>query len=283
MSDRISRRKLVTLAGAGLATPSCSALLRHHRGMNSAGMCLDWGAPASGPPTYDVKGKPKVTTEFEPDFITIVHVDFAQAWRIDVNHASFRISNNTESGRLTQVLNTLMEKVRPITGSKKRFAELKSHKPIPRKNGQLDKNNFDSFGFNSKHEIFFFFDNDAIDFNDRALITFTPLGSDGQGPPNSLYFDQNYSFFNARPVTKAEMNGYQLGGKILRVENHMTLRDGSDIDREDIAEAQKYSMNIHFLMRSVTDAKPGQLNAKKRDFMAMVMDPDTGNGAGSEP
>lgn len=257
MTDGLSRRNLMLLAGAGATLAACKA-----RGSGPGDQLMFGRWPTHGKPT---KPGPKYDTgasgpDFRPNWITLVHIDFPPSDMLTVNHACYYFPKD-EGERLRRAIHLFGLK-RPAMGPKKRFAALEGNdKPYKRFNQWWDFDDFNKFGFASQHEIFFFFDSPHVTLDDDWLISFSPASD--KGKPR----DHNYSFFNTTSVPAVLHGGGTSVGSIVRVRNYFTDPSGRSIDPDDTQKLQTYSMNLHFRYKNIP----------------MILDPDTGNGTGHEP
>jgi hypothetical protein len=279
MIDKLSRRDLVILGSVGLAASGCQRGIGYpdnkqatdqQRGTgkrndnfkadNVLSQCEDWG--------YSTKTKPKDGTlfpvDFEAPYICVLHINFSEPWRMQVNYASFPMGNDfSDTGRQTKALDILREKLGIPNGSRiEHFSDLKK---IPTYNGS-DHRDFSKFGFKSQHELFVFFESPNVQFAD-TLVVFTKVDPNHPDIP----YHQNFSFVNATEVTKGDMGNLYSRGRMFRMRNYVQDEDGHPIDASK-KEKRRYGMNIHFKI-------PGANN----DLVPIVIDPDTGNGAGNEP
>ena len=218
---------------------------------------------------HDLSHRP-TNVAFVPSYVTIIVVGSAGAWRFGANHASFAIDNpadNTPSARLAQALR-ILKKVVP---GRRKLSDLQPGKPdaeaklYRRTDGTFDRDDFLDLGFNSQHEVFVYYDSADVILDNDQLISFGATLSDGS-PAAS-----NDSFFVSR-VADAALNG-PLKGKLIRIENYNTIFDGSSFTprpNNDVSKAVKYALNYHVTL-------PG------RQPLPIVIDPDTGNGMGSQP
>jgi hypothetical protein len=266
--SEISRREIMTLAGAGLAISGCSLLNRNDSGnqadaaaANGTGPslaafapCQNYGLPAATVPSpADGFAEP-----FNAPFIRIIHINFASPWTLSVNHASFPAGGNTDPARLKKVQDVFAERFDP-TKNHTRFSQLTQHRPHQGR----DWTDFDTFGFKSQHELFFFFESPLIRLQQNPLVVFSALPTTAGGDPIA----ENYSFVAAKIVEETEMgSALYARGRMFRMRNYVQGQGGTPITKE------RYSMNIHF-----------DLPCGTNKWVPMVIDPDTGNGTGHEP
>ena len=228
-----------------------------------AGKCFPWGKDPHGAPEYD-GGNP---APFRPAYITLVHIELAKDWKLFVNHASYSAKDLPDTNSRMKKAIEIFEAKIPAGGARMKFSDpaLRSHGPYQRKNSAFDVDDFSPFGFNSQHEIFIFLESPEITIKSGDLISFTPLDV------NEAEMAENYAFFNAETVdlTKTKL---AKRGRMMRVENHFTDEKAQPLDDKDPAKAKLYAMNIHFRTRGYGS-----------HYMPIIIDPNTGNGAGNEP
>jgi hypothetical protein len=271
MSD-ISRRDIMTLAGAGLALSACDwkggkGSARSDKGgpggadhaRKAMAPCDPFGYPANTLPD-DASYFP---VKFEAPYICVIHIDFSKAWTLAVNYASFAIdSKSDDKERLEKakaVLNERFDLQKPVDS----FSKLTKNPTY----GNTDYHDFSKFGFKSKHELFFFFDSNLVVLNPDFLVVFTKLSMNHPKIPNN----ENYSFINASVVSKDDMGSLYDRGRMIRMRNYVQDEGGQPIDWNK-GESRHYSMNLHF-----------QVPCGTNQWVPMVIDPDTGNGNGNEP
>ena len=278
MTDGISRREVVALAGAGVALAGCSMGASEgasNRSGNSSARIKtvgDWGFnPAIDVPTGGGANYPP----FKPKYISLLYLGLKSDWSIVTNHASYPVAQNTtDAQRLTKAVAAFKN----VVGGRKRFRDSPGGL-YQRTNGDLDSVAFDTFRFKSQNEIFIFLDqvdlpggaNTRLLLDAKRVLSFGPRlqVKDAQG--NHMPAQENFSFFNAAAVDLqpylADLGG-RIPGALMRVRNYMTNENGAAIVIAD----QGYAMNIHFSVPG-----PGGIP------IPMIIDPDTGNGTGNEP
>ena len=263
MGKDFSRRNFVALTGASFAIAACSNARQPD-------------APPDKKPT-DIRGYPENygdnpniarAGDFPVNYIGIIDIRARGGWKIAINHAAFPSTDLggkplSEDAKLEKAIRIIQAK-----GANGRFRDLKGDlAPCPRSGGVLDGDNFDGrLGFKSKNELFIFIEGQGVELTQGALLSFTPLGSDLK--PR----DPNYSFYNASSVDPATLAAAKLSGRMIRVRNYMQDKNGKPIGSNHQTKSQRYSMNIHFTV-------PGEGGTA----IPMIIDPDTGNGQGSEP
>jgi hypothetical protein len=275
MTGGLSRRDLMVMASATAAFAAKERCLRDgqvpldieaRRGFDD-----NWGQDPHGPPKYE---KP-VTPVYLPKFIAVAIVNFRKKWMVDVHHASFELAPQMATNPAYRC-ELAVALISWVIKENKKLGELSStqtgendHLPYKRKYGNhagaFHISSFRDFSFLSQNEVFIFLRNKDIALNSKRLIRFTRYSDTNDE------MDLNYSFFNAKEATSACLGDLAKHGKLIRVENHVTNCDGSPT-----IEKTHYSMNVHFRMR----VKP---EGSEREYIPMVIDPDTGNGAGNEP
>jgi hypothetical protein len=271
MTDGLSRRDLVLLAGAGIGLGACKSpqpateipvsRLACPKSAEFYGHWPSYGELPGGPPTYcQTVSKPN----FAPDYITLIHIDFVGRWTMSINHACYYYPGRNAGERLRRAIELFGVK-RPASGRKKRFSELKDENKPYKRQGRYDFDDFNEFGFASQHQIFFFFDNPNLKFDDDWLISFAPASDIDE------IMDENYSFFNAGLVQAWLHEGTTNAGWIVRVDNYYTDPKGQMIIPTEEKPEFRYAMNLHFKIRTTTG------------YIPMIIDPETGNGAGNEP
>ena len=129
--------------------------------------------------------------------------------------------------------------------------------------------NFENFTFGSQQLIVFHIDNNGAParFDPDNLVQFAEWGAQGAKTP-ARRGARNNSFFNPEVKSWSAMN-------VLTLENWYV----DDSGRPIVAPLQfYYTMNLHLLM-------PCSLAGRqdRAPELPLVLDPDTGNGAGHEP
>lgn len=281
MTEEISRRGLVAMAGVGLALAGCKPSessdgnsSADKKRMNKMGGSTTYGAnPRLGPP--DINASHWKT--FEPEYIALLYIGFKSDQSMIINHASFKFKGNDDERRDRAI--ALFDKIadKNIT-----FAKLQNgDEPRPGYGGALDFTDFKHFGFKSKTEIFILLHQVGLGkttfgLDEEQLLSFgtrlleTEQLDDGAGGKYEEHIraDENYSFFNAAsvPADKISKIAPNLFGALIRVRNYVTNEHGPIVNT-----SRKYALNIHYNVPGPTDRIP------------MVIDPDTGNGTGNEP
>lgn len=261
MSDGINRRGLIGVAGASLAVAACGeGLMQDSAKANEANLDTTGVSEPYGKNPHDTG-----PDGFAAQYIGVIDIRPAGGWKLDINHAAFDCKKGaSEADRLNKAISALSGK----RNNNSRFRDLKDDlKPYNRRinnTDNYDSDNFDQLlGFKSPNELFIFIEGD-VELTPNSYLSFTPLGAD-LTPRNP-----NYAFFNAREIALPKKG--KLNGRLIAVRNYMTDISGKTIGAGQTTEKQRYAMNIHFTV-------PG--NGKTR--IPMIIDPDTGNGAGNEP
>lgn len=274
MSQEITRRNLMMLAGAGVATSACGPLAR--RSEKDEGVvkperltdlrspfvlltsgCQLYGENPHDDPPSSATGTPYRYPAFAPDYVTILYLGLEAGWNIRVNHASYHLPGASEGDRLNKVRKVL-EDVVPRNRRFRDFAQ--AHGTYRRRDNTFDGDSFRTFGFKSPNELFIYLHNPTIKLDTFPLISFGEYGQDGT--PR----ERNYSFFNAHEASAGAT--LDAAGKLIRMRNYVKNVRASDITVAN----QGYAMNVHF---TVAAGAAGRI--------AMIIDPDTGNGTGNEP
>lgn len=266
MTSKLSRRDLVALGGVTLLTAACGPRGKP-RDNSAPGKRASY--PMVGIPAKyghfaieDAELIPKLRGKFKPNHISIVYVDFISPWMIEINHASWRYSSTDPARRREKAVQILK-----LRTAGTRFKNLAApHIPYRRvDNNKFETESFDKFGFATQSEIFIYFNHPDVELSQYWPITFTPFSDLGYER------EPNYSFFNAAVVPFNELDG--LSGRMMRVRNYVVDENYDEIKANNANGNYNatYAMNLHFSMPGTTE------------HVAMVIDPDTGNGVGHEP
>jgi hypothetical protein len=208
---------------------------------------------------------------YNPQYIIILYLRLEANWEMTVNHAAFVPTTNTQNGRLAQAVDILTEKI----GNNWELGDPRLHHhgiyehiwdaPIAghQVGHKFDSVAFTDFNFYSQNELFIFLHDDDIMLEDGDLIGFKANSTTSPKPK-----DFNFSYFHARAVPVGDLGTLASEGRMIRVENYATKEDGTLIG----AENRNYSMDIKF-----------RIDGGSAGTIIMIIDPDTGNGAGSEP
>lgn len=133
--------------------------------------------------------------------------------------------------------------------------------------------NFDGWDFGHQQMIYVYVDNaDTIRFDVTNPVVFTRFGGRTKPAPGTNERSRNNAFLNA----KVETNTILPGGDVLSVENWYCDVAGRPI--VDKVQYERYSMNIHLLLKCVDPAS----GAGTYGNVPIVLDPDPGN-MGSNP
>lgn len=213
---------------------------------------------------------PASSPAYEPSHLAIVHLRSNGPWSLNIIHAHYECKGSTPDSRIKMVDDVLQWKTSSGSWS---FNHPKApHQPCKNKAGQpAEYLNFRPFEFGSPHDIYFFFEHgaDTIQFDGGMLIKIT----DGQGGGRPLA--ENESFYGAADVTGSFQN---LGGKgtVILMENHFTKGKGKAKKLIDSSAGYlQYKLNL------VYGINP--LASDPSDMIKMIIDPDTGNGSGTDP
>lgn len=277
MSEGLSRRDLVAVAGTSIALAACNKT----GDTGKADSCLtikDDTIPGTNNGPYKMRGYPAVPygddphdqppKEFKPAFISVLHIAANGLWSYDINYAHFEIQQNlNDAERLEQAIIRLEKKISsPRKSSFGKISEqnLKPYVKMKTDVGkQCDYLEMEPLEFNSENEIFIFIESGKVGLDDKKLISFSNGLSDGS------LAAENYSFYWARLVPQNDLGSIKNNGQMIRLRNYCLDAGGnSQIGKPEL----KHSLNIHF-------GAP----LKSRGFVPMVIDPDTGNGSGNEP
>lgn len=261
---KINRRVLIGATGATIALAACGESgssddpKKTEKDEGPRGFPENYGENPNFPK--------KDAAEFGAQYIGIIDIRPSGGWQVDVNHAAFFVGDKpTDGDRFSKAIAALEGK---RAAKKTRFSDLTDTlKPYNRK--KENKDNYDSvnfddlLGFKSQNELFIFIEGD-VELAERALLSFTPLGFDLN--PR----DPNFTFFDARMIDK--LKHPNLNGRMISVKNYQTDEKGQPIINDTKRPKRLYSMNIHFTVKG-----------KGGKRIPMIIDPDTGNGAGNEP
>ncbi len=270
-----SRRSALAAAGVGLVLAACDTAGpgdgKSDKGGKDATTALGRPAPYGfDPHSADAETKVREAlglSAFKPDFITLVRVYSDGAWQFGANHAAIAAAADP----VAQAIAILAKTVRPGNGRRKfrdfgpdsnandkeNFHKRTKVEPL----GQVDFDDFESFGFGSRHEIFVHYDSPRVTLQEGNLISFSPFLNDGKPA------DPNDSFF-VRTVD----TGGRLKGPLIAIRNYFAKQDedGRIVPRDAAVDQATLALNLHFTL-------PGKLP------MPMILDPTTGNGMGGEP
>ncbi|HEX8064345.1 MAG TPA: hypothetical protein VF535_14165 [Allosphingosinicella sp.] len=253
---------------APVAEPEVSPVSpRKIAALRSAARGVHWGRD----PHDALPPDPANWATYSPRYIVILYVRLNQNWDMSVNHACFTPTVNTPEGRLAQAIRILDDKIKydcDLGDSRLHQYGIYEHiYKYPDAGHQLgrdyDSFTFSDFKFYNQNELFIFIHDPDITIQDGDLLAFKAAGL--QPKP----MDFNFSYFNARAVDPAEMSAsLAQEGRMMRVENYATKEDGTPIGNDN----RNYSIDIKF-----------RIDAGPAGMITMIIDPDTGNGAGNEP
>ncbi|MCZ8326111.1 MAG: hypothetical protein O9283_12685 [Sphingomonadaceae bacterium] len=269
----LSRRSALTAAGVGLILAACDKA--GPDGDKNAAKALGTALGRPEPYGFDPHSAEQEKTvrealglsAFKPDFITLVRVYSDGAWQFGANHAAIAAAADP----VAQAIAILAKTVRPGNGRRKfrdfgpdsnandkeNFHKRAKVEPL----GQVDFDDFESFGFGSRHEIFVHYDSPRVTLQEGNLISFSPYLNDGKpAAPNDSFF--------VRTVD----TGGRLKGPLIAIRNYFAKVDtgGKILPRDAAVDKATLALNLHFTL-------PGKLP------MPMILDPTTGNGMGGEP
>lgn len=262
MSEGINRRGLIAVTGATLAVAACGEGAKQGEDKKIVVPVLGYPENYGKNPNFPKEGN----AIFSARYIGVIDIRPGGGWKLDINHAAF------DCGEGADDVKRLDKAVKALNGKRKngksRFKDLDGDlQPFNRKlptSDNYDSANFDKLlGFKSPNELFIFIEGD-VELTQQAYLSFSPLGADLK--PR----DQNYAFFDAREIDTAKFP--TLKGRMISVRNYMTDKDDKLIGKDQPTPSQSYAMNIHFTV-------PGKGGIR----IPMIIDPDTGNGAGNEP
>lgn len=277
MTDGLSRRDLVALTGVGLMASACRAGGRagedstaavEPRGA-SAGRILsageDWGiSPHLSPPTSRTIPM-KYPEKFDPKYISLLYFGLNNDWTVDVNHAVYEFAGDDKARR-----DKAIEYFGILVKNSTRLKDIGN--PYARKGG-ADGVDFSYFKFKSPNELFIYIHQKGLKKEQETKISLDKsrllsFGSRLQEEVGDIKknAERNHAFFNVNLIDG--IGDLDRVGKMMRVENWARGENGVEITDPNLA----YSMNIHFTI-------PGGGNLR----IPMILDPDTGNGAGNEP
>ena len=260
MSENVSRRNFVALAGAGVALGACSdkgtssSTTAKKDDLKFLGGGDSWGelSDKKGAKHFPQVGNDKV--DFTPLHLCLVYLRL-DAGSLTAEHAYYKIaaSKGDPAGFARSTLSKFKSDGWPV-------GVIRSSK------------DFEEFKFGSQQILYFYIDNGPnVVFDPNYLITFTKYGAkegrpkwdNNKNPPvetKPKQMDPNNAFFNCAEVLP----------NMLTLENWFTTKNGKKFQDGD--KPEEYSMNIHLKIKTPSGK-----------FIPLVIDPDTGNGAGNEP
>ncbi len=273
---QIDRRTLIGAAGATVALAACSK--GDEKAVSAKGnteLCDFFDSEKTGltvqgtgpeyelpgiPDDHVVNGKsrryPKHTKNkvFTEDHLCLVYLKFENN-RLTSSHAHFAKTLTSVSGKFRNYSATR--------------SWIINNEPIADAPIGGERKNFDPFTFGSPTRIYFFLDNTGdARFDPINLIQMTQFGRKGKKDPKDI----NNSFFNPEIIKVDNI-------EILTIENWYTNNKNGKLitkykpGQETIPDAESFSMNIHFLLKS---------GGSPTIEIPMVIDPDGGN-MGSQP
>lgn len=197
---------------------------------------------------------------YDPAYIAVAHM-VSTGWNVSAIHAHFSADGLDEAGRLglaAQLMEAKLanhERVFDYPGA--------PQQPYVNSEGQICQyENFENFRFNSQHDLFFFFEHapGEITFKQGDLVEFGSSFRDGNPAA------PNFAFFAAEDVTGSVPDPLRGAGTLVRLENHFRKQGNAPIDPK--------IDRITYKLCLVYTAGSG---------IAMIIDPDTGNGGGHNP
>jgi len=274
----LNRRKAIQAVGLG-SLAAC-AKLDESDADSPRGAFLKSGRPA----LYGVNpniphmpnGLPSGLPTFNPAYLTLIRVSASHGWGFDVNHASFAYSGpnapepDSSNARADQAIALFRQ---TINGpARRRFSQIALPpgasiypRTKPPYQNQTDVPSLDRIGANHPAEIFIWYDNPRIEIYNDYFISFTTFSSEG------VVRAPNDSFFASRVIQTI------LPGPMIRIRNYFC--DYEEIGDTDVFTTRKpdsperiYSMNLHIKVPDTGNRT-----------IPLIIDPDTGSGAGWEP
>lgn len=288
MTENVSRRNFVALAGAGAVVAACSPEMKNAAATESAkvdfaGFNIDAFLKSAGleaygdPANFDKNNPPEADRSYAPPFILIAHLQSKAPWHFSSNHAHFEVSKflnegeqNDPKSRLRIALDILAHK---LENNLDRFKDTqdtdeKKYMPYDRGSGVLaDEISFQKLGFRNQHDIYVFFESRDVGLIDGNILYFKKKLSDGTDAK------PNHAFKNAR-ILNDDMIGPQSvvakKGRMILIENHVKDSSGNSLSNKP---QHRYSMNFVYLAP----------DPNNETVLPMIIDPDTGNGMGNNP
>ena len=215
--------------------------------------------------------------EFQADYAALLYLGLYPDWSVRINHASYNIPGSSDVQRLNKAVAVFTDIIKNKNDTQKyRFKDHLGHNPYRRATSAYDGIDFSSFRFKSPTELFILIHQvDAskvrptkIILDSRRLISFSSRQLAKNAHGFNLPAERNYSYFRAEPVLQPALGDLFYEARMIRVQNWARGEYGSEIIEPDVP----YSMNIHFIVLGVNNV-----------VIPIVIDPDTGNGAGHEP
>ncbi len=261
MTNDVSRRNFVALAGTGLALSACKGAppTSAAEGDDSLKMfspCNDWG---DSPRKEDKAPLPK-NVDWQPTHYCVVYINLDNSQLI-AKHAYYPTKFDKPLSNTTE----------PSSASVGAFAALQAMS----KTGQWPAGyvegsdiNFGNFWFGSQHEIYILVDGTLARLDTEKLLVF----AEQKTKKNSVLPkpSQNKTFYNAISLKDSSIKNDVLFVQNWFVDskNQKPIPKKPNTNHKYIPE-EVYSMNIHILIGAA-------------DIPA-VIDPDTGNGMGNNP
>ncbi|WAT18689.1 hypothetical protein OZN62_03695 [Aurantiacibacter sp. MUD11] len=206
----------------------------------------------------------------EPANATLLYLNFGPGGRVTSRHAYFE-----RDGDDAQRIECL---VRWLRGNPQGNNPCSAYvDPGRQRNGEAYREDFQDFDFGSPHVLYVHIANTDIGFNDLTPVSFTPFGADDEvreGMLPTRHPNTSWSGASVGPLAGSRsISGLTIYNAFLDAEG----RPASDPAWEDAW----FSMNLH--LRACTGRKPSCDLGKADETIAIVVDPDTGNGQGSRP
>jgi hypothetical protein len=285
MTDDVSRRNFVALAGAGVTLAACGKPNHSASADETSNLSRFSNKPFGPPPHHGIPTSKKrpvgaaTNLFFNPEYLSAIYLRFGrngQDRKLLAYHGYEKIPAGSTSSQIQNLAERILLEARQTSpGAWRRANNAASNK-------WRREENLENFDFDSQNLMFVMVDHgiEDIKFDDRPtkgsnppeyqnLVRFTSVLA--QSDSNELDYDMaaqpNNSFLNARIVPAAD-NALK-NRKILVLENWYTDLNGTPISGKP---KLRYSMNINLLI--ATDANK---------WLPMIIDPDTGNGMGNTP
>lgn len=264
----LSRRNLIALTGAGVAA---TALAGCTAATTSQGPEAD-GGDNFGDDPHGAAAVEQVP--FNPKFTSVVHITSSGEWGINSNDAHFEFVQTSydKAARTAWACEIMLNKITSRLprfrdaprGSKFQVFDRTPSSPTP---DYADEVEFARFGFGQPHDVYVFFEHEpgALSFDPNRLLGFSRMLLVGKKA------DKNKAFDDAEIVTDATVLGRLASlGTLIRLNNYCTIEDGARYHQLPYGniKSQTYKLNLFY---------------KSKSGIAMAIDPDTGNGTGSEP
>lgn len=215
---------------------------------------------------------PAHSPTYAPQHMAIVHLKSTGPWNLSVIHAHFNCAGKDAQARLDMASDILKWKLSDnanwnFTAPGAPYQPAKNEYGFP-----AEYLHFRPFEFGSPHDICFFFEHSGtMRFDPSMLVKLT----DAQG--NATKMSENEAFFGARDVTlDMPSNEVKKQGTVLLLENHFTV--GKIVNKREIKASDK---RLQYKLNLVYGVDPDATDPSQ--VISMIIDPDTGNGMGTEP